>query len=139
MQTTVTHSSACIIEHVTMIRIADGNGAETLCALTSHHEGDCIHCAITSRLQSHSPVPSVFIKAARYVKANLFANRQKDSIVWLDDPFEVAANRRILHGFEFVTGGNDGVITRRSVDLKTHDTWSIRVQLAVKLLLELEA
>lgn len=139
MTTALIHPAACIVEHTTIIRITYGNAGDAYCGLTTHSEGNQINCAATRRIGSLAPEQPVFDEASQYVTTVLLPNRKKESIVLIDHAFELTATREILNSFEFVQASSDGVIIRRSVDLKTHEAWAERVQLAVKLLLELGA
>jgi hypothetical protein len=121
-------------EHTTIVTLNDATG-ESYCALT-RHEQDQPQWTITRRIGAHEPS---FVEAMRYVRVKFFPGAGSNSIGCVDHEFELLANREVLHRFAVVEVTANGDTTRENVDLTTHEAWSGRVQLAVRLLLKLGA
>jgi hypothetical protein len=122
------------ISHATILVIEEASNI--FCGLTTHRDGEQIHCAITRRVGSQDPS---FLDLMHHTKATLLAGRKAGSVLWIDHEFEVTTARKLLHSFAFVLINASGDITRQCVDLKTHETWAARVQPVVRLLLSLRA
>jgi len=121
-------------EHITIVALSNASG-ESYCALT-RHDREQPQWTITRRIGSHEPS---FVEAMRYARAKFYPGSASDSIGCVDHEFELLANRDVLHRFTVVRVTANGDTTRENVDLTTHEAWSGRVQLAVRLLLKLGA
>lgn len=121
-------------EHTTIVTLTDASG-ESFCALT-RHDREQPQCIITRRIGSREPT---LLEAMRYAVAKFYPGSAPDSIACVDHEFELIANRETLHRFAVVRVTATGDIKSETVDLTTHEAWSKRVQLAVRLLLKLGA
>lgn len=120
--------------HITIVALSNASG-ESYCALT-RHDREQPQWTITRRIGSRQPS---LLEAVRYARAKFYPGSASDPICCVDHEFELVANREILHRFGVVKVTASGEINREMVDLTTHEAWSGRVQLAVRMLLKLGA